>query len=194
MIVILGIAAIVVDLGMSWMLRRQEQNAADPGAVAAARWLKDPITGDAVNPLTVQPQMNADACFYAKENGFFATDNATCDAARAAGDLRVHSPPISGPHSATPGHVQVIITQRHVAFFGRIFGQNQATVRTDATAANVARNSNSSSLVALQPVCAGGSAGDVDGGAELHIFPTAPNIVGGYVHVNSPCGSSTDDA
>ena len=31
-----GIGALVVDLGLSWMLRRQEQNAADPGAIAAA--------------------------------------------------------------------------------------------------------------------------------------------------------------
>ena len=45
MVVLLGIGAIVVDLGMSWMLHRQEQNAADPGAIAAARWLRDPVTG-----------------------------------------------------------------------------------------------------------------------------------------------------
>ena len=43
MIVLLGIGAIVVDLGMSWMLHRQEQNAADPGAIAAARWLRDAV-------------------------------------------------------------------------------------------------------------------------------------------------------
>ena len=37
MIALLAIAAIVVDLGFSWMLHRQEQNAADPGALAAAK-------------------------------------------------------------------------------------------------------------------------------------------------------------
>ena len=41
MIVLMAIAAIVVDLGMSWMLHRQEQNAADPGALAAAKWVRD---------------------------------------------------------------------------------------------------------------------------------------------------------
>ena len=39
MAVLLGIAALVIDLGFSWMLRRQEQNAVDPAAVAAARYL-----------------------------------------------------------------------------------------------------------------------------------------------------------
>src|SRR5688500_6164085 len=58
MAVVLGIAALVVDLGMSWMLRRQEQNAADPAAIAAARWLKDPATGLATMNL---PEMNSDA-------------------------------------------------------------------------------------------------------------------------------------
>ncbi len=41
MVVMLGIAALVIDLGFSWMLRRQEQNAVDPAAVAAARYLPD---------------------------------------------------------------------------------------------------------------------------------------------------------
>ena len=36
LVVLLAIGALVVDLGMSWMLRRQEQNAADPAAIAAA--------------------------------------------------------------------------------------------------------------------------------------------------------------
>ena len=37
LMILIAIGAIVVDLGFSWMLRRQEQNAADPAAVAAAR-------------------------------------------------------------------------------------------------------------------------------------------------------------
>src|SRR5687768_7831447 len=47
MIVLLGIAAIVIDLGFSWMLHRQEQNAADPAALAAARFIgvQDTVTG-----------------------------------------------------------------------------------------------------------------------------------------------------
>lgn len=190
--VLLGVAALVVDLGFSWMLHRQEQNAADPAAVAAARWIRDPATGDAVDPTTVQTQMEADACFYAQANQFFV-DDAGCANALATGALQVSSPPRSGPYSAQHGFVQVVITETHPTFFGRIFGSSRSTVTTQAVAANTAGNSNSASLVALQTDCTAGSAADVDGGGEVRIFPTDPSIKGGYVHVNSPCGTSTDD-
>src|SRR5438093_4142208 len=189
LIVLVGIAALVVDIGFSWMLHRQEQNAADPGAIAAARWLKDPVTGQ---PTWNQANANLDACFYAQQNGFFSGDT-DCSAAILSKDLRVSAPPISGPYISRPGYVQVIITARHPAFFGRIFGNSQATIVSEAVAANTAGNSNSSSLVALQDVCSGGAAGNVNGGGTVRIFPTSPSIQGGYVHVNSPCGSSNDD-
>ncbi|TMB50644.1 MAG: hypothetical protein E6J50_05135 [Chloroflexi bacterium] len=189
LIVLVGIAALVVDLGFSWMLHRQEQNAADPGAIAAARWLKDPLTGQ---PAWDQANANLDACFYAQQNGFFSGDT-DCSAAILSKDLRVSAPPISGPYISRPGYVQVIITARHPAFFGRIFGNSQATIVSEAVAANTAGNSNSSSLVALQDVCSGGAAGNVNGGGTVRIFPTSPSIQGGYVHVNSPCGNSNDD-
>jgi len=195
MLVLMAIAAVVVDLGFSWMLRRQEQNAADPAAIAAARHIKDPITGDPIPGAAVQGQMNADACFYAQQNGFFA-DDPGCAAALAPDglqNLQVASPPVSGPFSARTGYVQVIIRETHPSFFGRVLGSGEALVVSDAVAANTAGDSNSSSLVALQPTCAGGSAGDVDGGGEVRIFPSVAGAVGGYVHVNSPCGNSTDD-
>lgn len=188
MLVLMAIAALVVDLGFSWMLRRQEQNAADPGAVAAARHLKDPMG----QPTWNQAAGETDACFYAQENGFFIGD-AGCAAALAAANLQVHAPPVGGPYSARPGFVQVIIRATHPSFFGRLFGRPEGEVETAAVAANTAGDSNSSSLVALQPECQGGSAGDVEGGGEIRIFPVTPGAVGGYVHVNSPCGSSTDD-
>lgn len=189
MIVLLGIAALVVDLGMSWMLRRQEQNAADPGAIAAARWLRDPVTGA---PTMNQAAMNADACMYAQANDFFVGDTG-CAAALASGKLDVNSPPISGPFSGSPGKVQVIISSEHPSFFGRIFGKSTASVTTDATAANDAVNSNSSSLVALKPTCSGGASGQVSGGGVVRIFPVGSATNGGFVHVNSICGSSFND-
>lgn len=189
MIVLLGIAALVVDLGLSWMLHRQEQNAADPGAIAAARWLRDPVTGAAtIN----QPAMEADACMYAQANGFFQGD-ANCTAALSSGALQVHSPPISGPFSGSTGKVQVIIAAEHPSFFGRIFGQDTASVTTDAVASNDAQNSNTSSLVALKPDCSGGASGQISGGGTVRIFPVGSGA-GGYVHVNSNCGTSFDDA
>lgn len=197
MVVLLGVGALVVDLGMSWMLRRQEQNAADPAALAAARHLKDSLG----NPTWSQAAGEADACFYARENGFFpdaTTNDKSLTGCVPANDpngawLEVHRPPVSGDFVGHPGKVQVVIGSTHVSFFGRIFDKRGATVITDAVAANEAGNSNSSSLVALQAVCQAGSAADVDGGGEVRIFPANPGTTGGYVHVNSPCGGSTDD-
>lgn len=190
MVVLIGIAALVVDLGFSWMLHRQEQNAADPASIAAARWLRDPA-GDPRNPF---PEAYEEACFYAKENGFFIGDTVDCAVARAAGDLEVNWPPADGPYAGAPGKIQVRITSTHPSFFAQIFGQDWATVSTAATAANDAGNSNSSSLVALQSDCAGGAAGKVTGLGTVHIFPVSPSTPpGGYVQVNSPCGTSVDD-
>jgi Putative Flp pilus-assembly TadE/G-like len=186
--VLLGIAALAIDLGFSWMLRRQEQNAADPAAIAAARYLRTELGDPTWDPNAAA----ADACFYAQRNGFFEVD-AGCAAALANGDLQVHAPPVSGPYSGRSGFVQIIITARHPTMFARIFGQDELTVTTSAVAANSAGNSNSSSLVALQPTCSAGSAGDADGGGTINIFPVSPGIEGGYVHVNSICGGSSDD-
>lgn len=189
MVVLLGIAALVVDLGMSWMLHRQEQNAADPAAIAAARWLRDPVTG---NPMTPPPgAMEADACMYAQANEFFVGDT-NCAAALSSGQLLVKSPPISGDYSGQPGKVQVIISAEHPSFFGRIFGADTASVVTSAVASNDAGNSNSSSLVALKPDCSGGASGQISGGGQVRIF-AAGGGAGGYVHVNADCGSSMDD-
>ena len=67
MVVLLGIAALVVDLGFSWMMRRQQQNAADPAAIAAARYLRDELGAATWD----QGAAETDACFYAQHNGFF---------------------------------------------------------------------------------------------------------------------------
>jgi uncharacterized membrane protein len=40
LVTILAIGALVIDLGFAFMIRRAEQNAADPGAIAAARYIR----------------------------------------------------------------------------------------------------------------------------------------------------------
>ena len=195
MVVLLGVAALVVDLGMSWMLRRQEQNAADPGAIAAARYIED---GDTANTRT---NMHKAACFYAQENDFFVDDNLTCDAARDTRDLEVLWPP-SGPHAGDfagrPEMVLVVIRSHQPSFFGRIFGREMATVATGAVAARETQSANSNSLVALDPEsCA---AGKTNGTGTVTIEPvdnpdTGEAYSGGYVHLNSACAEGTyDDA
>jgi hypothetical protein len=190
MVVLLGIGALVVDLGLSWMLRRDEQNAADPGAIAAARYIPPD------NPLSVsgavQAQMNTAACFYAQESGFFTTDDASCSSARSASppQLEVNYPPSeqAGDYAGHPGRVEVIIRTQHEGFFGRIFGRSEATVVAGAVAANMQGEANSASLVALDPdTCkAGGISGN---GTSVIIEPLVPGTIGGYVHVNSDCSS-----
>lgn len=188
MLVLVAVAALVVDLGMSWMLRRQEQNAADPGAVAAARWLRD-SSGD---PTWDQAMAEKDACFYAQQNGFFVGDSA-CASALDDDRLQVHAPPTSGPYSGRPGYVQVIISDTHPSFFGRLLGRDEAVVTTGAVAANTAGNSNSNSLIALRPDgCDTGMVqGTGGGGAKVSIIPALDEAgvpyEGGYVYSNSAC-------
>lgn len=195
MVVLLGIGAIVVDLGLSWMLRRQEQNAADPGAIAAARYIED---GD--TPGT-RAMMHEAACFYAQKNAFFDGDDQTCETARLAGDLEVLWPP-SGPHAGDfagrPEMVLVVIRSQHPSFFGRIFGREVATVATGAVAARETQSANSNSLVALDPEsCA---AGKTNGNGTVTIESvenpeTGTPYSGGYVHLNSACDEGVyDDA
>jgi putative Flp pilus-assembly TadE/G-like protein len=177
MIVLLGIAALVIDLGFSWTLLRREQNAVDPASVAAARYLPDSNWTEAYKA----------ACFYVQEHGFFEGDDATCGAARAAGDLYVGTPR-AGDYAGDTGAVEVAIEAEHPAFFGRIFGQETASVSTYAVAANGATgvgNVNANSLVAFDPESCG--AGQINGNGEVNITNDTGGP-GGFVYVNSLCG------
>jgi hypothetical protein len=196
MLLLIAIAALVVDLGMSWMLRRQEQDAADPAAVAAARWLIDSATGD---PTWNQSMAEEDACFYAQQNGFF-TDDSSCSSALGDDRLQVSAPPRSGPYAGRGGFVQVVISDTHPSFFGRLLGNEVATVTTGAVAANTAGNSNSNSLIALRPdgCDTGMIQGTGGGGAKVSIIPALDDgglpYDGGYVYSNSECPAGVASA
>ena len=66
MLTLLVIAALVIDLGFTLTIRRAEQNAADAGAIAAARYIRTGTGGTAEPAKIIQA-----ACFYAEQNGFF---------------------------------------------------------------------------------------------------------------------------
>jgi hypothetical protein len=186
MIVLLGIGALVIDLGMSWMLRRHEQNAADPAALAAARYIEDGDYGAMVTA----------ACFYVQENGFFEDDPGCGDALDPANrNLEVMWPPAgphAGPYAGRPEMVLVVVRDTHPSFFGQMFGRPQAEVATGAVAARETVSANSNSLVALDPEsCA---AGRVHGNGDITIEPvvnpdTGDPYSGGYVHINSSCAT-----
>jgi hypothetical protein len=194
MVVLIAIAAIVVDLGFSWMLHRQEQNAADAAALAAARFIgtQQPDGTQSHDPV----QMRNAACHYAIENGIFDVANPTCDSALDpdATTLSVNYPPDAAAPAfvGLTGHVQVVISKERDTFFSRIFGVSQATVSAQAVAARTDGATNTSSLIALNPSDC--SSGEVQGTALVHIY-NAPGYTGpgGFVQVNSNCGAPTSD-
>jgi hypothetical protein len=167
------------------MLRRQEQNAADPAALAAAKYV----------PASDQAKMEAEACFYAQQNGFFKGDPNCFTALNITRDLDVNSPPattLAGQFQGHFGYVEVIINATHPSFFGQFLGQPVASVRTGAVAALTTGNANSSSLVALGDSCSGPNAGDsvVSGHGTVTIHAAAGvTTPGGFVNINAPCGA-----
>ncbi len=108
--------------------------------------------------------------------------------------MQVLWPPCPTAGSLALDHcaVQVIITAQHPSFFGRIFGISTATVTTVAVAARQRGTTNTSSLIALKPD--GCDTARVRGNANIHIYPVAGySGPGGYVQVNSDCGTNTAD-
>ena len=196
LVVLLGIGALVVDLGFSWMLRRQEQNAADPGSLAAARFIGDQDPGTGAQAYDPDKAWDA-ACHYAILNDIFEPSNVDCDAALDpnGANLEVVYPPDerAGDDAGHQGKVQVVVTKEHPSFFGAIFGQSNASVSTQAVASRERGETNTHSLIALRPE--GCSSARVRGDSEIHIYP-APGYFGpgGYVHVEDNCGSLTSDS
>jgi hypothetical protein len=187
------IAAVVIDLGFAFMIRRQEQNAADPGAIAAARYIRPtPTTGADV------PGMRAAACLYARQNGFFpaATSNTECIPSNDPDGttLTVNYPPSTsaGPRFAgTPGFVEVIISRPHRLFFGGLLAFPQITITSNAVAAFSNGDSNSSSLISLDPThCA---SGHIHGTGTINIHRLPGVTSGGFVQVNSNCSNGSAD-
>lgn len=191
LVAILAITALVVDVGFVFMLRRHEQNAADPGALAAARYI----------PTGNRPRMWVAACSYSLLNGFrpTRTDNgAACDPGGVIDDstLTVNWPPAptAGEYAGDRAYVEVVVTRPHRSFFAGIVGLANFMVSTGAVAAFDEGTGGASSLVALSPKdCGGGAAAKVNGGGGdggIYIFP-ADGVTdpGGYIQVNSRCGA-----
>lgn len=187
MLLFLAVVALVVDLGFSFMLRRQEQNAADPGALAAARHIP---TGD-------RAAMWGAACFYAIQNGFkpMRTDGIRCDpAGNDDSVLAVNWPPSrsGGGYAGNRAYVEVTITRPHRSFFAGVVGMPTITVSNGAVAANDTGSVGAASLVALNPTaCPAARLHGGGSGGGVYIFPATgvPASAGGYVQVNSECGT-----
>src|SRR5918994_417505 len=147
LILIMAISALVVDLGFVFMLRRQEQNAADPGAVAAARYIPAGDTG----------QMWNAACFYAVQNGFGARrsdTNSDCPGSPGfdGSIVTMNYPPSANAmeYAGDPSFVEVTVRRSHKSFFAGVLGMPTITVTTNAVAANDTGAAGTSSLVSLK--------------------------------------------
>ncbi len=197
LVMLIAIAAIVLDLGSVWMMKRHEQDAADPGAVAAARYIRDPANGG--NPS--EPKMWTAACAYALQNGFNpvrSDTTALCDSSGSSDEssITVNYPPSlnAGQYAGHAGFVEVVIGRPDHSFFAGLFGLSTIPVTSAAVAAFSNGDSNSSSLVALEPHAC--SALQVGGNSTVNIHPTTPGTNGGYIQVNSDCatgGAASDN-
>ena len=197
LVLLLAIASLVIDLGFVWMIRRQEQNAADPGALAAARYIR--YGSPAPNP----QQMSKAACFYAQQNGFFtlASDFAanangsfpatSCVPANdtAGSQLEVFHPPrtVGTGWAGDDCCVEVRISRPHKSFFAGVIGMPTIGVASSAIGAFNSGNANSSSMIALNPDDC--STIQINGNADIEIRPVVPGTLGGYIQVNSTCGA-----
>lgn len=198
LVLLMAIMALVIDIGFVLMIHRHEQNAADPGALAAARYIRYP------GPTADTNKMFYAACFYAKQNGYFrlATDNSNtstgCVAANddAGTTLTIHFPPSvgGGEYAGRPGFVEVALTENHNSFFAGLLGLPRIPVTSSAVGAFNQGDSNSNSLVALKPT--GCSTLQINGNSTINIQPVVPGTNGGYIMVDSVCtpSDSTPDA
>jgi len=194
LVLLMAIAALVVDIGFVFMIHRHEQNAADPGALAAARYIRYP------GPTANTSKMFNAACFYARQNGYFrlATDNSSggtgCVPANddAQTTLAVHYPPSTagGEYAGRPGFVEVVLTETHQSFFAGIIGLPRIPVSSSAVAAFNLGDSNSNSLVALKTGAC--STLTITGSGKLTIQPTTPGAPGGSIMVDSACANTPD--
>ncbi len=94
LVILLGMAAMTIDVGLAYVARRDMQNAADAAALAAA----DVILEGQSSVLAANAARDI-----ALQNGY---DNAAADVT-----VTINIPPDSGPHSGDSDFVEVIIAQ-----------------------------------------------------------------------------------
>lgn len=171
--VLIGIAGLVIDVGMTWILLRREQAAVDVASIAAARFIPDDDVA----------AMEQAACFYARQNDFFSgatTNDLSPNGCVPANDtfgsvLTVNYPPASGDYAGVAGYVEVILNGSHQTFFSRVFGVNTMAASADAISGNVETSGGGGQLVALDPTSCG--AGMIRGNGTVDVE--------GSVYVNS---------
>jgi len=171
LVVLLGMAALAVDLGDLWTTRRLMQSAADAGAVAGADELA--LGGTSSSITTVAKDA-------ASHNGF--TDGVTRPGGSGTISVTVHNPPTSGTYAANSNAVEVDV-------FMKVLGYTNVPVSTSAVAVTLGSGSCVYSLdpSASDAVDVGGTA-SVSSACGLYVNSNASNalVVHGGGAVTAP--------
>jgi Flp pilus assembly protein TadG len=130
LVVLLGMAALAVDVGDLWTTRRLMQSAADAGAVAGADEVAIGGTSTAIT---------AAAKDAASHNGF--ADGGTRPGTTNTITVAVHNPPTSGPYSANSNAVEVDVSQTQPTYFMKVLGMRSVPVSTTAVAVTLGSGS-----------------------------------------------------
>ena len=170
LLVLIGVAALVFDVGQNFVDRRKEQDVADAAALAAARYLTDCPTPQSVANC---PAAVAAAVALATSQGYTNGVNQAV--------VTVKIPPGSETEFAgIADTVEVAISSTRGSIFLGVFGQ--VTQRTGAL--GVAQNSTGYtlpySLIALDPTSCGtnkitGNGGGITTGGTVHVDSNCPN-------------------
>ncbi len=130
LVMLLGVAALAVDIGDLWTTRRLMQSAADAGAVAGASEIA--IGGSST-------AIAAAAKDAASHNGF--ADGGTRPGTSNTITVAVHNPPTSGPYAANSGAVEVDVSQTQPTYFMKVLGMQTVPVSTTAVAVTLSSGS-----------------------------------------------------
>jgi uncharacterized membrane protein len=130
LVVLLGMAALAVDIGDLWTTRRLMQSAADAGAVAGADEIAIGGTSTAIT---------AAAKDAASHNGF--ADGGTRPGTSNTITVAVHNPPTSGPYAANSAAVEVDVSQTQPTYFMKVLGMQTVPVSTTAVAVTLSSGS-----------------------------------------------------
>ena len=133
MVVILGLAALSVDAGNLYRVRRNMQTAADAAADAAAIELLSKYSTN--KGVDVDGQARAAAITFTTAHGFNQSD------------VTVNIPPLSGSFVGKSGYAEVLIKAYPPRFFSRIFSSNALEISGRAVAAGTLVPTKASVLV-----------------------------------------------
>ena len=143
LLVLFVAAALAFDVGMTFLERRDQQDAADAAALGGARYvLSSPNFHSSCAAASGNAAATA-ACQIAVANDY---DNAASDE-----DVLIDIPPISGVYRGFPGFVQVRIDAQRPSIFAGVIGRGSWNVAVNAVAADQQGVNYSFGMLALSP-------------------------------------------